>query len=760
MMHSVTMSDAIRDVGPTVGVSVSRVDGPAKLTGRARYVDDLPPMPGELIGRTVRSTVPRGVLRSVRRDPTFDWDGVTVVTAADVAENVVALIEDDQPILAAGHVHHVYEPVALVACADRGKLERACRAIELDVEPLPAVLDPRQALEGDLVIWGEDNIQKRYRITKGRGDADDPLEAIDWALAQCSVVVRGTYGTHHHEQLYIEPQGMIAYWDEAGVHVIGSMQCPYYVLKGFVRAFGLPPERIHVTQAVTGGAFGGKEEYPTILALHAALLARKSGHPVRMIYDRTEDLEATTKRHPSFTEVVSGCDRDGRLRVLKLRTVFDAGAYVTLTPVVLSRGVLHAGGPYRWDDVCIEGVAVATNTPPNGAYRGFGVPQTMWAIERHMDRVARELRRDPVELKRQNLLGIGDRLPTGQRLRDSVGVAQCVERALDASGYVAKRRGGAQRRGRRVRGIGASVFVHGAGFTGSGEQRLEGKVAVDLLAGGRLRVRSASTDIGQGTTTVFSQIAADAAGVPLDAVEVAVPCTSHVPDSGPTVASRTVMVVGSIVEQAARLVAGRVAEEQRAAGGSFGEAADRLIRRVGEVSALVQYRHPEWVEWNEETYRGDAYPVYAWACDVAEVEVDLDTFEVSVLGFWTAADVGKAIHPVQCKGQLEGGALQAIGWALNEEVVWEAGSIVNPRMTNYIVPTARDAPPFDTVLVEQPYAGGPGGGAKGIGELPMDGAAPAIAAAVEHATGLVADHLPLTPERLLELATRTEKAPS
>ncbi|MBW2523422.1 MAG: xanthine dehydrogenase family protein [Deltaproteobacteria bacterium] len=752
------MSDQKLEFEPTVGASVSRVDGPAKLTGRARYVDDYPPLEGELAGRTVRSSVPRGLLRAIRLDPGFDWSDVTVVTAEDVPDNVVALIEDDQPVLARDRVNHVYGPVALVACRDRGKLERACRAIEVDVEPLPAVLDPLEAMRGERVVWGEDNVQKRYRIRRGRADAADPVAGIRRALAECSVVVRGRYSTHHHDQLYVEPQGVLAYWNEAGVHVLGSMQCPYYVQKGFLRTFRLSPDQVHVTQAVTGGGFGGKEEYPTLLALHAALLARKSGRPVRMIYDRTEDLEATTKRHPSVTEVVSGCDRDGRLRALHLTTVFDAGAYVTLTPVVLSRGVLHAGGPYRWDDVLIEGVSVATNTPPNGAYRGFGVPQTMWAIERHLDRIARELRRDPVELKAQNLLAVGDCLPTGQRLRDSVGVSECVDRALRASEYRLKRRLGPRREGRRSRGIGASVFIHGAGFTGSGEQRLKGKVAVDLRSGGRLQVRSASTDIGQGTTTVFSQIAADAAGLPLDRIEVAVPCTTHVPDSGPTVASRTVMVVGSIVEQATRIVAARVRREQDAAGGSFAEAGDRLLAREGEVGSLVQYSHPDWVHWNEETYQGDAYPAYAWACDVAEVEVDLDTLEVEVVGFWTAADVGKAIHPVQCKGQLEGGALQGIGWALNEEVVWEDGRIVNPRMTNYIVPTALDAPPFETILVEQPYPGGPGGGAKGIGELPMDGAAPAIAAAVENATGLAADHLPLTPERLLQLVEEAKGA--
>jgi CO/xanthine dehydrogenase Mo-binding subunit len=735
------------------------VDGAAKVAGKALYVDDLPALPGELHGATVRSPVPRGWLRGVELDPAFDWSDVTVVRAEDVSPNVVALIADDQPILAAEVVNHAYEPAVLLACADPRKLARAVRAVHLDIELLPAVLDPERALAGDVVVWGKDNVQKRYLITKGAADVGEPpgsaaartasLAAIDAALAGCEVVVSGRYATGHQEQLYLEPQGVIARWDDAGLHVVGSIQCPYYVHKALVKTFDLPAERVHVTQAVTGGGFGGKEEYPSVLALHAALLARKSGKPVRMIYGRTEDIEATTKRHPAICEITTGCDRDGTLRALAMRVLMDGGAYVTLTPVVLSRGALHAAGAYRWRDVRIEAIGVATNTPPSGAFRGFGAPQTIWAIERHMDAVARALGRDPLDLRAQNLLRLGDTTATGQRLAFSVAGLECLAKARADSGWDGKRAAGPVVEGRRARGIGAATFLHGAGFTGSGERYLKGKVAVDLRPGGRLLVRTASTDIGQGTETVFRQIVADAAGLSIGEVDFAVPCTTNVPDSGPTVASRTIMIVGSIVEAAARKVAARVEAERAAGGGSFAEAGDRLLAREREVSELVQYASPDYVKWDDATYKGDAYPVFAWSCFVAEVEVDLDTFEVEVTGFWSATDVGKAVNPVLCKGQIEGGALQALGWALSEEVVWSGGRIANARMTNYIVPTARDAPPMHTVLVEEPFPFGPGGGAKGIGELPMDGGAPAVAAAIEHATGLSLGELPLTPERLL-----------
>ena len=737
-----------------VGQSVPRVDGASKVRGVARYVDDLV-VPGALYGATVRSEVARGRLRGIRRDPSFDWSGVTVVTHADFPHNEVALIEYDQPLLAATEIRHCYEPVVLLACDDPVRLQRAMRAITLDVEPLPAVLTLDESLERRTVIYGQDNVQKRYLIEH------ELAEGIDAILARCDVVLSGRYRVHHQEQLYIEPQGMIAWWDDQGVHVTGSLQCPYYVQKAMKHAFALDDAHVHVTQAVTGGGFGGKEEYPSVIAAHAALLARAAKRPVRMIYGRKEDIEATTKRHPARIDVTTGCTKDGELVALSVNCVMDGGAYVTLTPVVLSRGILHAAGAYRWKHARIEGTAVATNTPPNGAFRGFGAPQTIWAVERHMDRLAAHLGQEPLAFKRARAMKVGSTTVTGQVLKESVGVDECVERAMEESDYAKKRAAyDVQKKNsaaRVRRGIGAAVFHHGAGFTGSGERRLKGKVRIDLEADGHLRIRSASTDIGQGTETVFRQLAADAAGVPMDRVVFETPCTTQVPDSGPTVASRTVMVVGSIVAKGAKAIGDRVrafaATLPPEVGGDFGRAADALLAKGEPISELVEYVPPVTTQWNDETYRGDAYPCYAWGCDIAEVEVDLDTFEVKVLGFWAAQDIGKAIHPILCAGQVEGGTLQAIGWALYEDVVWKDGKILNARMTNYVIPTSKDAPPFRTVLVEHPFSGGPSG-AKGVGELPMDGGAPAIAAAIDQALGVVCHDLPLLPERLFEAAAK------
>ncbi len=726
-----------------IGQCPARPDGPAKVAGTAQYVADLA-LPNAIEAAVVRSDIARGRILGIDFDPTFDWSDITIVTAKDVPCNEIAEIKCDQPALADDQIRHVYEPIVLLACADTAKLARAVQRVNVRVEEQPALLTVDESLARKEMVLGDDNVMCSYRVKLG--DAKAEIEKAD-------VVVRGNYEVGHQEQMYIEPQGCIGYWENDKLHVVGSMQCPYYVEKALAHALELDPQRIDVTQTVTGGAFGGKEEYPSVVAVHVALLSKKAKRPVRMIYDRKEDVEVTTKRHPARVSVVAGCDRDGTLRGVCVDILMDAGAYVTMTPVVLSRGVLHACGAYRWKTALVESKAVVTNTPPNGAFRGFGAPQTIFAIERHMDRLAAEIGMDPLELRKKNLLGMGSTMPTGQVLRASVGVEECVRRAVEASDYDKKRKkyglGNRGRGSRKVRGIGASVFLHGAGFTGSGEDRLKGVVELDLLKGGRVRVRTSSTDIGQGTETVFRQIAAEGAGVSFDDVEIATPSTAHVPNSGPTVASRTVMIVGSIVDLAAKDLAARIAKEREAQGGTFAEAGDRLLEREGTVVARRQYGHPPGIHFDDETYTGTAYPAYAWACDIAEVEVDLDTFEVDVLGFWSAVDVGRAIHPVLCAGQLDGGALQSIGWALCEQVQWKDGHIVNPRMTTYIVPTALDAPPFHTILVEDPYDFGPGG-AKGIGELPMDGGAPSLAAAIEHATGIAFDEIPMTPERLFE----------
>jgi CO/xanthine dehydrogenase Mo-binding subunit len=674
------------------------------VTGRARYTDDIA-VPGAWYGRTIRSTVARGAIRSITLDPAFDWARVVVVTADDIpGENVVQLIRDDQPALARRDIRHREEPILLLAAADRATLDEAARHVRIAYDPAEPVFDLERARE------------TYSTIEIGKGQAWEEVEGLE----DLEVVER-TFRVGLQEQLYIEPQGAIAIPGERGsMTVIGSLQCPYYVHRALKRALALTDEQAVVIQAETGGGFGGKEEYPSLVAIHASLLARKAGRPVRLIYDRHEDLAATTKRHPGVVTHRTAVRPDGTLVAQDIEIVLDGGAYCTLTPVVLSRAAIHAAGAYACPNVRIRARAVATNTPPNGAFRGFGAPQSLFAAELMVEHVAERLGVPSVELRRKWMLRLGDTTATGQKLSESVGSELVLDAALKNAPAVRPPDRPAVRRGR-----GLSLVLHGSGFTGSGEKKLSGKVAIEATGKGKYRILTASTEIGQGTKTIFCQIAADALGVPMEQVTVAPQDTSLVPDSGPTVASRTAMIVGGLIHDAAvELRAGR-------------------SQRVEKT-----YVQPDTIHWDDQTYRGDAYPVYGWAATVVDVEVDTDTGEVSVTDLVTAVDCGKAIHPVMAEGQIEGGSLQAVGWATIEEIKMKDGGYQNDRLATYLIPTALDAPRIRTILVENPYSGGPFG-AKGIGELPMDGAAPAVISAIHDATGVWLDEVPATPEKVL-----------
>ena len=690
---------------PAVGASVPRKDGIGKATGAARYADDLR-FPGMLYGRTIRSTIPSGRLRSVRLD--FDPAGFTIVDHRDIPHrNVVALIEDDQPFLAAREIRHFAEPILLLAHADREKLFAA--RVEIEYEETPPILDPERS----------DRVFKRIGIHQGNPAA---------AMEQAAVVVEGTYRTGHQEHIYIECNGVVAVPEEGGVAIHGSMQCPFYVVKA-VRSLLGPDRPLRVVQTETGGGFGGKEEYPSILAGHAALLALKSGRPVKMVYDRLEDMVATTKRHPSIVRHRTGVDREGRLVAMEIEVILDGGAYVTLSPVVLSRGCIHAAGPYRCDNISIEGRAVFTNTPPNGAFRGFGAPQTQFAVEVHLDRVAEAAGLDPVEFRRRNALRPGDTTATGQVLRQDSSAHQVLEEAVARTGFLKKRE---SYRGTN-RGIGLSLFYHGAGFTGSGERTLQSRARLVLTRDG-VRIAVGSTEIGQGTRTMHAQIVADALGIPYEAVEVAQPDTAVVSDSGPTVASRTCMVVGKILEECALELRDRLA----------GRTPAEYYATHGEVVVERTYRPPDWIRWDEENYRGDAYATYGWGCDVVELEVDPLTWEVKLLEVTAVQEFGRPIHPALALGQVEGGTVQGLGYALIEAVVMENGRMANAQLTNYTIPTTLDVPELAVVMLDNPYPGGPFG-AKGVGELPMDGPAPAVVNALRSA-GYDIRSIPALPE--------------
>src|SRR5688500_18239060 len=575
-----------------VGSNVRRQDGDAKVTGAAKYIDDLS-FPGMLHGATIRSTIPRGKIVNRRLNLPA---GFIVADHRDIpGPNYVALIDPDQPCLAVEDVRHVAEPILLVAHPDKSALMGVDQHVAIDYAPAPPNFDPETA----------DVCFKKISIDKGDLSA---------GFRNADSIIEGEYRTGHQEQLYIETNGVIAVPGNGRMTVYGSLQCPYYVHKALMVLLNLPPDKVRVIQTETGGGFGGKEEYPSMLACHAAILARKANRPVKMIYDRVEDLLATTKRHPSIVRHRTGLTRDGRLAAMDIDVLMDGGAYATLSAVVLSRGVIHAAGPYRCDHVRIRGRAMMTHTPPNGAFRGFGAPQTQFAVEAHMDRIAEIMQLDPVTLRERNALKPGDTTATGQKLGKDASALAVLREAVKRSQFKKKR----QTLKGTGRGIGLSLFFHGSGFTGGGEVKLASKAALELTAAGA-RILVGSTEIGQGTRTMHAQIVADALGVPFEAIEVHDVDTEFVPDSGPTVASRTCMIVGKLLERCARDMKKRL--------GALTPA--QYFRKHGTFTVTAQYEPPPGPAGDDDQYAGDAYGSYAWSCNVVELEVDPVTYEVT-----------------------------------------------------------------------------------------------------------------------------------
>lgn len=752
--------------GPIVGTSPIRKEGLGKVTGRAQYVDDIT-LPGMWHGATVRSTIARGRITSVTFDPAIDWSQFTVVTAADIpGENCIVHLTKDHPCLATEFINHPAEPILLLAHPDKAVLHAAVEAVRITYEEFPGVFtieDSELGAAGDesKVAWdhrghgGSPNTFKTFLMQKG----DEPLPdgELEKIFAAADFVVEGEYRTGAQEQLYIENNGVIAEAFRAqdgsldSVTVSGSMQCPYYLVHALELVFNLPADKCRVIQTETGGAFGGKEDFPSVNGSHAALLAMKCGHPVKLCYDRAEDLIATTKRHPSRTRHRTAVSKDGKLLAGKIEVALDGGAYATLSAVVLSRATIHAPGPYHWPHLTVSAKAMATNIAPHGAFRGFGAPQSLFALERHMDKIAKVIGLTPEEFRRRNFLSTGMHTATGQHLSDPVDMQGLLTRALKESNYHARQEEFTRTNPTSPikRGIGFAAFMHGSGFTGSGERRLNSLVKIEITHEGRPQILASSTEFGQGTNTILSQVCAQALRIPYEEVLVAQPDTSAVPNSGPTVASRTAMIVGKLVERASENLCATLVDSGHLGSSytpaEFKSGAIAYLAQHGSLIAEARYEAPGNIFWDDDQYRGDAYPTYAWAVYVAEVAVDTRTYIAEVTEFHALQEVGKVIHPILAKGQIEGGVAQGIGYALYEKCVYVDGLMRNNQMTNYIMPTSADLPPIYVHFEETPSIHGPQG-AKGIGELPMDGPAPAILNAIEYATGISFTEIPLLPE--------------
>ncbi|SEG01042.1 CO or xanthine dehydrogenase, Mo-binding subunit [Bryocella elongata] len=767
-----------------IGASPLRKEGRAKVLGAARYIDDIE-LPGMWHGATVRSTIARGRIRSITFSDEIDWSEYAIVRPSDIpGENVIVHLIKDHPCLADGFVNHPEEPILLIAHPSKAALLRAKAAIRIEYDPLPGVFtieESEAAVEsGDAerIMWepneaagsatfGSANCFRQYQLYSG--EAKETEAGLAKAFEEAAFIVEGEYSTGAQEQLYIENNGVIAecFRDEHGniesLCVQGSMQCPYYLVHALTVVFNLPEDKCRVIQVETGGAFGGKEDFPSVIGSHAALLAMKCGHPVKIVYDRAEDMAGTTKRHPSRTRHRTALSKDGMLLGAEIEVALDGGAYTTLSPTVLSRATLHAPGPYRWPFLRVRSKAMATNIPPHGAFRGFGAPQALFGIERHMDRVAKVVGLTPEELRRRNFLRTGDVTVTGQKLHEAFDMNAMLTRVLKEHGYHEKlaRFAEENKTSPIKRGVGFAAFLHGAGFTGSGERRLNSEVVlrVDKATAGqpaRVCVLVSSTEFGQGTNTILSQVAAHTLGIAYDDVYLAKIDTAVVPNSGPTVASRTAMIVGKLVERASLKLLETLrtysALPETCDRDTFFAATERYFAEHETLRTSVRYEPQAPVFWDDQLYRGEAYPGFAWAIYVAEVAVDMNTYQATCTRFDALQEVGRVLHPVLAKGQIEGGVAQGIGYAIYERCEWKEGRMMNNQMTNYIMPTSADLPEIHVHFEEVPSVHGPGG-AKGIGELPMDGPGPAILNAIENATGVSFHSIPLLPEDIFERFT-------
>ncbi len=443
--------NSMSDAHNILGSSPLRKEGRAKVLGESKYIDDQS-LPGMWFGATVRSSIARGRIRSITYDPAVDWSQYAIVTAADIpGENTIVHLTKDHPCLAERLVNHPEEPILLLAHADKTALLAGLRGVHIDYEALPGVFTIEEseaavaAEDAERIIWegsdagGTANCFKQYLMYSG--EAKHTEAGLEAAFEVADFIVEGEYATGAQEQLYIENNGVIAecFRNASGgiesVCVRGSMQCPFYLVHALTLVFDLPEDKCRVIQVETGGAFGGKEDFPSVIGSHAALLAMKCGHPVKITYDRAEDMAATTKRHPSRTRHRTAVSKEGRLLGGTIDFAIDGGAYATLSPVVLSRGTIHAPGPYKWPHIRVRAKAMATNIPPHGAFRGFGAPQSLFGLERHMDKIARVIGLTPEELRRRNFLGTGDCTATGQPLNEPVDMQHLLTRALDEAGY-------------------------------------------------------------------------------------------------------------------------------------------------------------------------------------------------------------------------------------------------------------------------------------------------------------------------------------
>lgn len=745
-----------------VGQVAPRPEAKKKVTGEAIYTDDIS-FPGMLYGATLRAGVPHGRVKTLEISKARELPGVqAVLTAEDIPGRINhGLIIQDWPALVGEgeKVRYVGDAIAIVAADTQEIAQRALDLIEIDIEPLPAVTDPVDARkEGAPLVHESGNLLKHIKVNKGD---------IQKGFQEADVVFEDTFYTPTYEHAFMEPECSIARVLEDGkVEVYVGSQIPYSDRDQVAEALGLPYDKVRVRGPLIGGGFGGKEDI--VGQIHAALLARATGKPVKILYDRHESLLVHPKRHATQITVKLGLKKDGTLTAAQTELYGDTGAYASLGAKVMGRATTHSTGPYIVPNVKIDCYAMYTNNPPAGAFRGFGAFQAAFAIENLMDRVAEDLKINPIELRRKNALRLESITNTGQHLRDSVGLVECIDKTAQAvmeitegeDPFLARAVPGEPNK-RRAWGF-AVTFKN----TGLGEGAPDNASAeIEILEDGRVETRISSAEIGQGLVTVLQMITAEELKIPLEQVNIYLSDTDLTPDGGPTTGSRQTYISGNAAKFAAITLRNHILstlsekfdippDEITLEEGhvhvndeelTFAEVSS-LMRAEGRVPKLVyEYKSPETTPLGEP---GDKHFAYSFAAQAMEVEVDLDTGEVRVVRAVGATDVGKAINPLGLQGQAEGGLIMGIGHALTEEFIVEEGQVFTDYLSRYRMPSIHHIPDeIKVMIVEDPASDGPYGG-KGVGEISTMPVPPAIVNAIYNACGVRLNRIPVDQDWL------------
>ena len=699
---------------------IERVDARTKARGEAMYVCDMV-LPGMLYAYMIRSTCPRGKILSI--DVPNLPKGYKFITADDIPEkgkNELWMISKDWRAFAKDYVLYVGETIGLLVGPDRTVLKYLKDKIHIEYEaeePAVTIDDGISSKGGPMFPEKGNNVFCSLYCEKGR-----PMEEV---FAEADEIFEETLETGYQEHVHLETNGAIATMEDGKFVFYASAQCPFYIRKSIAGLLGVSLDDIIIRQCTTGGAFGGKEHFPDVICgplLVAENIIRK---PIKLIFDREEDTQFSVKRHPSKC-VYKTALKDGKIIGMEAKVYYNVGAYLSSSFVVLQRGIFHANGVYNIPSTYLVGEGIGTNTFPTCAFRGFGAPQTIFAVETHMDHIAHHLGVDPLAFKEQYLIKQGEETVTNGHIIEEVKLPEMIDVITKESDYWRKSKEYTPGSGK---GIGISLYLHGGAFTGNGEQAIIKAHARLVRKGDKVRIEVGSTEMGQGFQTSLRKIAANTLQLPIENIEYDNPDTSKVVDSGPTAASRSTMIVGKLVERAAEEMKSRWDE--------------------GDITTEVEYEHPEGYPWDQSTFRGDAYLGWGWGVACVEVEVDKLTNEVKTVGIWTSHDIGKAIDELIVHGQVNGGIIQSLGYASMEKLENKGGFFRQKRMSDYVIPTSMDFPRQVYHLQENPYPWGPQG-AKGMGELVFNGADAAYVDAVERALGTSFNSIPIPPEDIEE----------